>query len=265
MSAEFLYELDAAIQIADGNIENFSQIDKFGRNPNMAQDTTADIWDHGIVGGTLIYEFPNPAGELMTISSDNNNDGPAGEGAKTARVFGLDANYDFYQSDPIVLNGLTAVSIGEPLVSVYRVKILSAGTNDKSLGNIYVGTGTDGTGIPQTNVYARVAIGNGQTLMTPFIVPVGYTGFVRPWDASIIKTIAAGSASIEFLVRPLGEVFQIKDSLGLRTDGNNAKTSDRWKYAPLRVEEKSQIKIQAFVDGNGFIIDAGYPLLLRKN
>ncbi len=253
------------MQIADGLIEGLIGEYKFGRNPDVDSGNLSDIWDYGgNTTGQPIYVFPDSAGEAMTVSSDDANDTAAGTGAQSVVIFGLDDNFNIYERAPISLNGVSGVALPENLTSVHRVRVVSAGAGDKNAGNIFVGNGTITAGKP-ANIFAMVTIGLDQTLMTPYMVPADYTAFIYGWNGSVIRPPAAGSASLRFMVRPFGEVFQVADTIGLKSDGTNAKDHGLWEILPLKVEAKSQIKIESLTDSANFIVDAGYVMILRKN
>jgi len=265
MTSSFIYSLDAGLQISAGLIPNLEREFKYGRNPNIASGVVSDIWDYGGTGNQPIYVFPDSAGEDMTISSDLGTDTSAGAGARTAQIYGLDTNFNLYNV-VLSLDGQNAVAIPEKMTSVHRIIIRTDGSSglNANLGNVYVGSGAVAVGKP-ANVFAMIAVGNGRTLMTPYMVPAGRTAFIYKWNASIIKPPSDSSASLLFKMKPFEEVFQVQDSIGLVTDGDNNENSDLWECSPLPIFEKSQIKIEATTLASSFIIDAKYIGFLRKN
>ncbi len=62
--------VNSALEMARGNVAGVTTVNKFGRNFDIDLGTTADIWDKGEVGGTLIYVAPTTARVHAVSSSD---------------------------------------------------------------------------------------------------------------------------------------------------------------------------------------------------
>ena len=93
------------LQIARGQIPGHRHIFKYGYNDAVGA-TAEHIW---LNGGT--YTWSPAASTLSITSSDAADDGnPAtGNGARTVRVEGLDANYNEITED-VILNGTAVVN-----------------------------------------------------------------------------------------------------------------------------------------------------------
>jgi len=62
--------VDPSLEMARGMVKGIATVNKFGRNFDIDSATTADIWDKGEVGGTLIYVAPTAARKHTIKSSD---------------------------------------------------------------------------------------------------------------------------------------------------------------------------------------------------
>ncbi len=170
------------LQVARNQIFDHKSIFKFGFNPDI-DDALETIWAQG-----GLYSYLSSATTLY-ISSSSTADDVAGTGARTATVFGLDANYNEV-SVTVDLDGQNGVQLGDASnwIRVFRVTVDTAGTGGQNAGVIYVGDeATPTVGVP-TNKYATVAIGDNQTLMALWTVPAGYTAYLYQIDITVATT-----------------------------------------------------------------------------
>lgn len=155
---------------------------KFGRNPSVGT-SEEDIWDGG---GTYTWLT---AAQTLEVVSDTVGDGPAGTGARTVSVTGLDSDYNVV-SDTVILQGDTIVLTTQKFLRVYRAGVETAGTSEKNNANIYFFGSTD-TAV----LTAQITKEKGQTLMCIYTIPDSYVGYLHdlsfyPGDASKILTAA---------------------------------------------------------------------------
>ena len=177
-------------------------VHKFGHNTDS--DTGDDVWD-----GSNAYPFPSAAAET-TVASSSVNDTVAGTGARTIRVYGLDAN--FYAIDEVVtLNGTSNVTLTNEYLRVFRAKVLTAGSNETNAGNIQVKHGA--------TVLTQITANFGQTLMAIYTIPASYHGWLDSWRAA---ADGSGDATIAFQARENGGAWQTKDILILDINGSSA-------------------------------------------
>ena len=90
------------LQVSRGQIAYHEFIHKFGYNPSIGA-TDETIWSEG-----GLYVYPTSA-STMYISSSSADDTAAGTGARTATVYGLDADFEQI-SVTVSLNGQPASS-----------------------------------------------------------------------------------------------------------------------------------------------------------
>ena len=223
-------------------------VHKFGRNPDVDSAADEDVWD----GGGL-YSWPTAA-RLHDIASDDIADTAAGTGARTIRIYGLDANYDETMAD-VVLNGTTDVETSVAFLRIYRMKVLTAGSGGANAGNITATAQVDST------VSAQISIGNNQTLMALYTVPNGYRALMVSFYVSALKQ-TSGAAELTIWQRDYGGVFQLKHVQAIHTQGM---TSYRHEYSmPRELEEKTDIICRAGATANNMDIASGFEMLLQK-
>lgn len=241
------------LQLAREQISFHKTLFKFGFNVDV-DDALETVWAQG-----GLYSYLSTA-TVLKISSSDTNDTSAGTGARTVTLYGLDANYDEI-SETITLNGQTAVNSTLSYLRINRMVVRSAGTGGKNAGVIYAGTGTVTAGVP-ANIYASVAIGDNQTLMALWTVPRGYTAYLTQTDVTLATTQNNKYCTCSLVVRPYGEVFQVKDRFV------KAESTTTIAYnVPLKITEKSDIEYRAQGDSAGadIAISAGFELIYIQN
>lgn len=154
-------------------------IHKFGAN-DLIPAGRRDIWSYGATDtGNTDYPWPDTAETITVESSSVNDDAAPATGAQTVCVQGLDTNWDLVE-ETIALDGTTPVTSSTTFTRVYRVYVLDVGTYTGSNdGAITVKHSTSG------DVLAYIAAGLGQTQLTMYTIPNGYTGYIRHAHASV--------------------------------------------------------------------------------
>jgi len=241
------------LQIARGQIAYHKSIFKFGFNPDI-DDSLETIWAEG-----GLYSYLSAA-TVLKISSSSTNDTSAGTGARTVTLSGLDANYDEI-SETITLNGQTAVNSTLSYLRIYRMTVDTAGSGGENAGVIYAGTGTVTSGVP-ANKYATIAIGDNQTLMALWTVPRGYTAYLSQTDVTAATTQNNKYATVHFVARKNGGVFQAKDKFV------KAESSHNQQYdIPLKFEEKTDLEFRCIGDSSAadIAVSASMDIIYIQN
>lgn len=166
-------------------------------------------------------------------------------GAAVVQINGLDASYN-YQTEYIVLNGATDVTTIGDYIRIFRAKIVLAGSAGGNVAAIDIENNASAV------LLARITATLNQTLMALFTVPSGNTAFITSLFAG---TSTNKVTEVDLLVRPLGEVFQVKKRLTI----NQGTTVIKYDF-PLSVAQKSDIVIKAAAAGGGGEISAGFDL-----
>jgi len=244
------------LQVARNQIAFHKTNFKFGFNP-LVVDSLETVWAQG-----GLYSYLASASTLY-ISSSSGFDDVGSTGATSAKVSGLDANYNEV-SVTVDLNGQTGVQLGDASnwIRVSRIQVMSAGSGGANAGVLYVGTeATPSSGVP-TNKYATVAIGDNQTLMALWTVPAGYTAYLYETHITVATEANNKYGVISVVARPDGGVFNIKDKFTTVLDS----VTQKYNF-PLKFEEKTDIEVRAIGSSSNanIAISAGLDMLYIEN
>jgi hypothetical protein len=201
---------DLYLNVARGIIPGWSSVQKFGRNSDI--DTTTDpedIWDGG-----AIWVPPTQARVHDLVSTDTDDD-DGGTGANTVEVTGQDANGDEV-TETVTMDGTSNAATTNSYTTIYRMKVLTAGTTGTNEGAITATAQTDGT------VTAQITASMGQTLMAIYTIPTGKTGYLTNWYASLNSSGGStGNADIRLMAQASGGAWQTKSFRSLLFDGKS--------------------------------------------
>ena len=121
------FEEQCALGLCDG----WESFRKFGMNPDVAVSTLEEMWPLGTV-----RQLPTAAGAVTLVSSSTADDAdPAGTGAWTVEIQGLDANY-LEQSETFSMDGTTPVVGSKSFLRVFRAFVTYTGSGGVNAGNI---------------------------------------------------------------------------------------------------------------------------------
>lgn len=234
---------DFFLEIAKGDIDGYSSVHKFGENSDI--DTSyEDVWDGGGDYSWL------SAGELHNIASTSACDTSGSIGAWTLEIQGLNTS-GCAQTETLTLDGTNDVPTTACYLRIFRMKVLTAGTNGINSGNITA------TALSASTVTAQVSASNNQTLMAIYTVPVDQTGYLTGWYATLSKKISATS-NVRMYWRSQGQVFQLKESIAVSENS-------LWDYTygiPLKLDGLTDIKIRADASTNDVGVSAGFDMIL---
>ena len=217
----------------------------FGYNPTI---TTAsdpeDIWGSG---GS--YTFP-PEGELPStdegvhISSTQDTDcgipGKESSGARTVRVTALDRNYNEIIFD-VDLYGTNAQSTGYDIWRINHMEVTNTGADLKNNGNIHIGIGGVGGGIPSDRTYATILADDLHMLSTVYTIP---RGAVLEIDFIEVQVLAAAEVTWSFHAGYAGALKKI--AAGFVDDHFAGVTTDTYEFKgiPYRLEGPIDMKVK---------------------
>lgn len=227
------------LQVARGDITGHKSVFKFGFNPDI-DSTLETVWD---AGG--LYAYPSSAVKMTATSTDGAND----DGVQVT-VQGLDANYNEL-SETITLDGSGVGETSSFFLRVFRAFV--EGSQAPS-GTINITNG----GL----TYARITLGNNQTLMALWTVPVGYTAYLLQIDVSLATTQNNKYATVHFTARKSGGVFRTQDKFV------KSESSHHQQYhIPLKFEEKTDLEFRAIGDSASadIAISAAMDIIYIKN
>lgn len=230
------------------------RVHKFGANPSIdSADVPEDIWDGSGVYTGFIESFL----ALRMRSSDGADDGsPAGAGAHTVRVQGLDTSGMFASLD-FTLNGVGNISIGN-WSRVFRAWVLTAGNpTNTNVGTITIDSTVGGI------VMAQILPTIGQTLMATYTVPADYKA---AWLLQISSSLRASnaqarSATVAFQWRPFGGAWNTKEYLEIHSYGGLAVLP---YPLPQEIQPKTDMRMRVLsVSSNATLVNATFDLYLE--
>lgn len=247
-TVQFVEAVDVeGLCIARGYSSIITPVHKFGRQPN--NDTAGDdIWDES---GT--WAAPTQA-RLHYVYSSERSDSASGAGARTVQVYGLDANY-LETNEIVTLDATATVTTSFSYTMIHRMVVRSAGDSENNVGKIKATAKTDGT------TTAAISIGNNQTLAAVYQIPANKTGYLKSFGGSIGKAGGSGKyADFRLLLKPFGEVFQVKRHWAVGTNGTSM---GDFKYVtPLEVSAKSILKIDSVPSADSSDVSGWFELVL---
>lgn len=196
-----ILDRDFYIQLSLGNVPKCSVFERFGRNPDV--DAAEDIWG----SGGVYSGFPTGAAEKLEVLSSSANDTAAGTGARTVEISGLlDANGNLLDPVRVTLNGTTPVALDatQTYSRMSQLRVLTAGSGGGNAGTLTVRHV-----VTTANIFSVLPIGLNRTSLAFYTVPAGHKLLInRLFSSMAISTGSAGSASLSFLARPSGGVFE---------------------------------------------------------
>ena len=163
-----------SLDVALGRVPGVRGETRSGFNSTITT-TPEDIWTPG---GVLIY--PTSADTLDIVSDSALDADPAGTGARTIFVEGLDANFDEI-SEIISLNGLTPVVTVNSYIRLHDLTTLTAGSTGANQGTIDANSTTSG------DIQNQIIPDANHSLSVAYTIPNGKTG------AFTKITLSAGS------------------------------------------------------------------------
>jgi hypothetical protein len=191
------------LAVQQGKVPGYSMVNKFGYNPSIGSGSFETIWETGDN-----YPYQSTAVTVDVVSDDTNDD-VAGTGARTLRIQGLDGSYNFAE-ETVDMDGTTTVTTTQTFLRVFRMSVETAGSSGNNEGTITV-TYTGGS-----DVAATISEGNGQTLMTLYTIPAGYTGYLLSMNISSGKDQEMDFKFIQRINEGSNGGFQTKQFLNVR-------------------------------------------------
>jgi hypothetical protein len=161
------------LQVARGQIMGHDHIDLFGYSTVVGSTAMGPLWE-GLTGSGGNYPFPASAAQIDVVSSS------VSDTAVTMLISGLDANFAPI-TESVAINGTTTVTTVQSFLRINSV-VTTAGN---AVGNV---TFTSGA-----TVIAKVNAGVGQTQMSVYTVPAGYTLYLTYFQGDGNTTTTSGA------------------------------------------------------------------------
>ena len=241
------------IPIANGDVDGYAAIHKFGRNPSIG-NAPETIW---MYGGKYQYLAVDSPSTLYAYSA-NSEDSASGDGARTVTILGLDNNFNEIE-ETITVNGAATTL---EFLRVYRAFVATAGVTTTNEGDVLISTGSGGTGTVLADIGTigtGTTFGLGQTQLALYTVPAGKTGYLTTWNVGCAPM--NNKATVVLKSRELdGDApFRTKDIVDLVGGYHTQNYS-----IPLRFPEKTDIEVIASGD-TSTIISSSFDVILVDN
>jgi hypothetical protein len=166
------------LQVSRGQISGHSPIYVFGLTTSLGSTAYGPAWD-GLTSSGGPYIYPSVAAQMWIYSAS------ASDTAVSILINGLDANYNRI-SETIALNGTTAI---QTVNSYFRINNLVTVIGN-AVGNISLYSNSAKTG---GTLYAQINAGNGNSQMSIYTVPAGYTLYKTFLQANTNTSLTSGA------------------------------------------------------------------------
>ena len=161
------------LQVSRGLIAGHEPLNLFGNTTSLGSTAFGPLWE-GLTGAGGAYAYPGSA-VVMTLASSS-----ASDTAVTIRIFGLGAGY-VLQTEDVALNGTTGVPTTLSFLRINKMETFSG----NAVGNV--------TAVNSAVTYAKITAGNGDTQMSLYTVPAGYTFYQTYYQADTNTSVTSGA------------------------------------------------------------------------
>ena len=213
------------LQIARNQIMGHDHLDLFGYSTAVGSTAFGPLWE-GLTGSGGNYPFPASAAALSVVSSS------ASDTAVTITINGLDASFEKISED-VLINGTSTVTTTKSFLRVINAVTIVG----NAVGNISISSGA--------TLIAKINAGLGQTQMSVYTVPAGYTLYITYYQADGNTTTTSGAymnTRIRYTKNPSGVVTVTGQTTYL--------TNVQIPYGvPYEILEKTDLEIQFLGSG----------------
>jgi len=161
------------LQVSRGQITWHEALNVFGNTTALGSTAFGPLWE-GLTSSGGAYAYPASA-VIMTIASSS-----ASDTAVTIRINGLGADY-VLQSEDVALNGTSNVLTTKSFLRINNMQTIVG----NAVGNV--------TAINGGVTYAKITAGNGNTQMSLYTVPAGYTFYQTYYQADTNTSVTSGA------------------------------------------------------------------------
>jgi hypothetical protein len=165
------------LQVSRGQIMGHTPIYIFGLTTVLGSTAYGPLWE-GLTPSGGNYVYPSTAAVMYIYSSN------AADTAVTIQINGLDANYNIL-TEQIVLQGTTAVATTN---AYFRINGMTTVAGN-AVGNVSLYSNSAKTG---GTLYAQITAGNGNSQMSIFTVPNGFTFYQTNLQANTNTSLTSG-------------------------------------------------------------------------
>lgn len=228
------------LNISRGLVKGTSFVHKFGAVPSISTNTTGTVWD--VIDTVYPWSAWATAGTITIDRAD------VGDANKQITVVGLDASYNTL-TETITLTNPTGNPSLNSFIRVFRAFVVDGSTN---VGLISIQR--NGTTV------AAITTGKGQTLMSVYTIPAGYTGFLIKGSCS---AQAGADGTGDMFIRYFGQSsFRVGHSFEVSGTGGQY----MYEFAtPIPIPAKSDIDVRITTRSNNGRYTAAFDLVLVQD
>lgn len=246
-------------EIMQGKIKGSYLISKYGANTDV--DAAEDINDSG---GDYTGQPTAAAENFEVLSSSEADTNTSGTGARQLQCFYLNDDYEMFDSNGVFLSftvnlaGQSVVDSGVSGMRIWRCKVILSGSGGTNAGVITVRWATT-----ESVIFTTILVGYGQSEITAFTIPAGYTGYLRRFGSQMTDNQASNTAQMILRYRDFGSntYRRVRPYIV----GVNANYERRF-YGGDKLEEKTDFLMRALSVGSAnAVITGDYAILLIKN
>jgi len=230
---------DYRYETALGRRQGSTTWNKFGYNSDI------DIGTEVIAAFGGSFTILSAASTLTIVSSSADDDGaPAGIGANSVVIYGVDANRAS-QTEVVTLNGITNVVTATTWLGINRVAVYLAGSSQANVGLITVTATTGGS------TQATIPVGEGSTQQSIFFTQANHILLADYLLLNGEKTGAGASPKIRFKGWVYSAVSNCKYLvLNKLLDTSAASSIELTPSQPFVIGEQSVLWFEATTDTN---------------
>lgn len=226
------------LQVGRNQIAGHKSVFLFGYSASITNAAFIPAWEN-----TAAYTYPASAVAMSIVSTS------ASDTAVQIIIYGLDANYDQI-NETVTLTGTTPVVTTALFLRVNQLDVLT-----NSVNPVGVITAKNG-GV----TYGQIAVDTGQSNMSVYTVPAGYTlqgVHVGAWSSTSVTSGVYATFRAQTL-SPVGTKYIVSQAPFINT----------FEFAaqyPLTFPEKTDVQFQFKSSGAGLAIGTIFEGILIKN
>ena len=242
------------LEVARGNVEGVSRVNKFGTNPAIATaDDPEDVWS---TGGDIPYLAAAGSFEVFCGTAA---DDTGGTGMQSVTVEGLDANWDAKTQTVATAGAGTGITaLTGTWMRIFRMYGATWGSGGANAGVIICRVASAGA------THATIPLINGegqnQSLMCSYTVPADKTAFIEAFHVGVGRLTSAGWAQAALQIRLEGGEFRTKHTTIASSNGSGHIMHNF--NMPLTAPEKSDIKLRVLEVSATVQVDGGFDLYI---
>ena len=234
------------LQVGRGQVDGHTPVEIFGYSTAVGSTAQGPLWEGlTLSGGT--YAYPSTAAPLVLVSSSASDNT-----TRSVVIDGLGAGF-VPLTETIALNGTSNVTTTNSFLRINQMSML----NSTNSGDI--------TASISSTVYAKMNAGVGQTQMSIYTVPAGYTFYLSysQYDASI------GFTSSNYMIAAEYNKFNAGTNSGLITLTHQSTFVQKQEVPftiPVAHPEKTDLQFQVKANtGSPFTVSCYMGGILIKN